>query len=132
MAASSAGTETGTRGPQGPTGATGPQGAQGVSVDTVTINVSNELVITLTDGTVFNLGNVKGDTGPQGPAGTDGTTPDLDIVSGSSLTYHNMSGSTFTSNLLDSDRAEINEIEILLLYLINRHHLQLEFINFNV
>ena len=55
VAASSAGTETGTRGPQGPTGATGPQGAQGVSVDTVTINVSNELVITLTDGTVFNL-----------------------------------------------------------------------------
>ena len=27
-------------------------------------------------------------------------------ISGSSLTYHNMSGSTLTSNLLDSDRAD--------------------------
>jgi len=114
VAASSAGTESGTRGPEGPPGPAGATGAQGVSVSTVTINVSNELIITLSDGTVFNLGNVKGDTGAQGPAGADGadgTTPSLDAISGSTLTYHNLSGSSLTLNLLNSDRAAINDFD---------------------
>jgi len=119
-AGASAGT-SGERGPQGPTGPAGPagadgaDGADGVSVSNVEINDDDELVITLSDGSVFNLGNVKGDTGPQGPAGADGAdgvTPDLDIISGSSATYHNMSASLFTSNLVDADRILAGDVDV--------------------
>lgn len=101
-AASTSGTETGTRGPEGPTGPTGPtgaagaDGADGTSVSNVQINGSNELVITLSDGQVFNLGNVKGDTGDTG------ATPDLDVISGTLATYH-----TF-----DSEKAVFHDLDV--------------------
>lgn len=49
-----------------------PKGEKGIGVKEITINSSNELVITLTDDTVLNLGNVKG---PKGDKGEDGQTP---------------------------------------------------------
>jgi len=79
----------------------GAKGDDGVSVSNVTLNDSYELIITLSDDTVFNLGNVRGATG---------ATPSLDVISGSSATYHTMSGSTATFNLTDTDRIEANDI----------------------
>ncbi len=43
----------------------------GVGVETAVI-INGELIITYSDGTVQNLGNVKGDTGPQGEKGDKG------------------------------------------------------------
>ncbi len=43
----------------------------GVGVETAEI-INDELIITYTDGTVQNLGNVKGDKGPQGEKGDKG------------------------------------------------------------
>ena len=43
----------------------------GVGVESSVI-INDELIITYTDGTVQNLGNVKGDTGPQGEKGEKG------------------------------------------------------------
>ena len=78
-------------------------GQDGISVSNVQL-VDYELVITLSDGQVFNLGNVRGATG------ADGATPNLDVISGSSATYHIMSGTTATFNLTDTDRIEANDI----------------------
>ena len=48
----------------------------GVGVESAVI-INDELIITYTDGTVQNLGDVKGDTGPQGEKGDKGDTPDV-------------------------------------------------------
>ena len=48
----------------------------GVGVETAVI-INDELIIRYTDGTVQNLGNVKGDTGPQGEKGDKGDMPDV-------------------------------------------------------
>lgn len=76
----------------GGTGVQGPRGPQGVSVSNVEINGSNELVITLDDGSVFNLGNVKG---------ADGVTQDLTTISGTLATYHTFDGDKGVFNDLD-------------------------------
>lgn len=63
---------SGPQGPKGEKGETGAAGEDGVSVTKTEINDKGELVITLSDNTVFNLGVVvgaKGDKGEQGPAG---------------------------------------------------------------
>ncbi len=80
-------------------GIAGPQGPAGVSVSDAEL-VNYELILTLSDGSSINLGNVRGAQGP---------SVDLDIISGSMATYHRMSGSTATFNLLDADRAEVND-----------------------
>ena len=85
---------------RGPKGDQGAAGADGVGIATVQL-VDFELIITLTDGTQTNLGNIRGATGP---------TPSLDVISGSLATYHRMSGSTGTFNLMDTDRIEANDI----------------------
>lgn len=48
----------------------------GVGIESAEI-VDDELVITYTDGTVQNLGNVKGEQGPKGEKGDQGETPDV-------------------------------------------------------
>ena len=48
----------------------------GVGIESAVI-VNDELIITYTDGTVQNLGNVKGNTGPQGEKGDKGDMPDV-------------------------------------------------------
>jgi hypothetical protein len=63
----------GPAGPQGPPGPPGPQGEEGISVVYANIgNPTGELLITLSDGTVINAGDVVGPPGPQGEIGHDG------------------------------------------------------------
>lgn len=57
--------------PSGGTGTKGDKGDQGVGVSSIKL-VNYELIITLTDGTVHNLGNVRGEQGAKGDKGTDG------------------------------------------------------------
>lgn len=60
-------------GPQGPPGAPGSSGEAGVSVvDAVVESNPGNLLITLSDGTVINAGNVLGPQGPQGVQGSTG------------------------------------------------------------
>ena len=64
--------------PSGGTGTKGDKGDTGVGVSSIK-SVNYELIITLTDGTVHNLGNIrgekgaKGEKGAQGEKGTNGT-----------------------------------------------------------
>lgn len=90
----------GERGPSGLQGDTGPQGATGVSVTNAQL-VDYELILTLSDGTNINVGNIRGATGP---------AASLDSISGSLAVYHRVSGSTGTLNLLDADRIEMNQL----------------------
>lgn len=65
------------RGPVGPQGIQGPQGTQGdAGQDGTTITSAsistNNLVLTLSDSSTINAGNVRGPIGPQGPQGPQG------------------------------------------------------------
>lgn len=63
----------GVPGPQGPQGPEGPQGLEGVSVVNAIVESNpGDLIITLSDGTTINAGNVIGPQGPQGEPGTAG------------------------------------------------------------
>ena len=62
----------GEQGVQGLTGEPGADGPQGTGISGVFLNGFNELIITLEDGQIMNVGNVQGPdgaTGPHGPAG---------------------------------------------------------------
>ena len=66
--------EQGIQGEKGDTGAAGQDGqngTNGVGVSSVEL-INNELVITLSDTTVINLGNVKGEKGDKGETGAQG------------------------------------------------------------
>jgi len=68
---------TGPTGPQGPAGndgVTGPTGATGTSIQNASINASGDLSLSLTDGSLINVGTVVGPTGPRGYAGSNGPT----------------------------------------------------------
>jgi hypothetical protein len=52
----------GLQGPQGPAGATGPAGANGSSITSATVSVAGRLLVTLSNGTVVDAGNVSGIT----------------------------------------------------------------------
>ena len=85
----------------------------GVGIESAEI-VADELVITYTDGTVQNLGNVKGEQGPQGEKGNQGDTPDVsgfvEKVRGNGHTYQvyaigDLSDSYNDTTLLVEDNA---------------------------
>lgn len=57
--------------PSGGTGTKGDKGDAGVGISSIK-SVNYELIITLTDGTVHNLGNIRGEKGAQGEKGADG------------------------------------------------------------
>lgn len=61
----------GINGTDGINGSDGKDGKDGVGIESVTI-IDNELVITLTDKTEINLGNIKGADGKDGTNGSDG------------------------------------------------------------
>lgn len=64
------GGSTGPQGPQGDPGPQGPQGDPGVSVVNAAVESNpGSLLITLSDGTVIDAGNVLGPQGPQGEPG---------------------------------------------------------------
>lgn len=58
--------------PSGGTGTKGDKGDAGVGISSIK-SVNYELIITLTDGTVHNLGNIRGEKGAQGEKGAKGT-----------------------------------------------------------
>ena len=58
----------------GADGASGADGEDGVGIKTVTLSTAGELSVTLTDNSVFNLGNVKGPKGDKGDKGDTGAT----------------------------------------------------------
>ena len=58
--------------PSGGTGTKGDKGDAGVGISSIK-SVNYELIITLTDGTVHNLGNIRGEKGAQGEKGANGT-----------------------------------------------------------
>lgn len=58
-------------GPQGPQGVQGDAGNDGLTVTGASINTNN-LVLTLSDSSTINAGNVRGPVGPQGPQGPQG------------------------------------------------------------
>jgi hypothetical protein len=59
---------------QGPAGANGVDGAAGLSVVSATVNGSNELILTMSNGTTINAGVIPGIAGPPGPPGPTGAT----------------------------------------------------------
>lgn len=61
-----------------PSGGTDTKGDAGVGVSSIKL-VNYELIITLTDGTVHNLGNVRGEKGEKGD-GTDGVSPTVSVT----------------------------------------------------
>lgn len=65
--------------PSGGTGTKGDKGDAGVGVSSIKL-VNYELIITLTDGTVHNLGNVRGEKGKDGTKGTDGVSPTVSVT----------------------------------------------------
>lgn len=58
--------EQGPKGDTGATGATGAQGPQGVSITNVTINASNHLIVTLSNSTTIDAGEIQGGGGSGG------------------------------------------------------------------
>lgn len=74
-----------------PAGGTGTNGKDGTGIQTVKL-VNYELIVTLTDGTKINLGNVrgadgvkgdkgdKGDPGQDGAKGADGVSPTVEVT----------------------------------------------------
>ena len=65
--------------PSGGTGTKGDKGDTGVGVSSIRL-VNYELIITLTDGTVHNLGNIRGEKGAQGINGTNGVSPTVSVT----------------------------------------------------
>ena len=104
---------TGPQGPAGSTGATGPAGSNGAVGNGVT-NVAitgDELILTYSNTSVQNLGDIKGATGATGatgPAGGGVALTDLSVTTASasgsgSLAYNNGTGvTTFTPPNLSS------------------------------
>jgi len=64
--------DKGEQGDKGDKGDAGNNGAAGVGVKDAVVDENGNLIITLTDGTVYNLGNVTGAKGDKGDAGKDG------------------------------------------------------------
>ena len=70
---------TGATGPQGPTGATGPAGATGpqgpAGLSIRELDITNgDLIVTFTDSSLINVGNIIGPTGATGATGPQGAT----------------------------------------------------------
>ena len=64
--------DQGDKGDKGDKGDAGNNGAAGVGIKDAVVDENGNLIITLTDGTVYNLGNVTGAKGDKGDAGKDG------------------------------------------------------------
>ena len=64
--------EQGDKGDKGDKGDAGNNGVAGVGIKDAVVDENGNLIITLTDGTVYNLGNVTGAKGDKGDAGKDG------------------------------------------------------------
>lgn len=66
----------GPQGEKGNTGAQGPTGPAGNGIRSVRLNPDYSLTINYTNGTSFNVGNIRGEQGPQGMQGIQGIKGD--------------------------------------------------------
>ena len=64
--------DRGAQGERGETGATGATGAQGVGISNIAFNSDYTLTITLTDGSIYTTGSIRGAQGVQGVQGEQG------------------------------------------------------------
>lgn len=95
---------TGSQGPVGPTGPKGDAGAAGKGIASVTINGSGNLIVTYTDSSSTDAGQVKGakgDTGATGATGSQGPA-------GKSVTAANINQTTGELTLTMSDSSIIS------------------------
>ena len=78
----------GTNGVDGVDGAPGQDGADGVSVTGAALNTNDDLIITLSNSTILNVGNVRGPAGADGADGLNGLNgaDGVDGVDGTSYT----------------------------------------------
>ena len=70
---------TGDRGPKGEPGPIGNTGSDGTSISEVILE-NNELIVSLNNGTIFNLGNVQGPQGEVGPQGIQGVQGSQGVI----------------------------------------------------
>jgi hypothetical protein len=96
----------GAQGPQGPQGNTGSTGATGIGITDATVT-SNDLILTYSNTSVQNLGNIRGPIGPQGAdstvAGPQGDTgPQGVSVNGAALSGDNLILTLSNSSTIDA------------------------------
>ena len=130
----------GATGPQGPQGNTGSTGATGTGITNATVT-SNDLILTYSNTSVQNLGNIRGPIGPQGPTGPTGpqatVTGASDTVISSATQYQSLTwdGNTWVnsypsiehlSDVVSTDTVAEDDI---LKY--NSNNSRFEFVNFD-
>lgn len=76
---------------EGVTGGTGVKGDDGVGISDVKL-VNYELIVTLTDGTEHNLGNVRGEKGADGTNGVSPTITVTETATGHTITITDVNG----------------------------------------
>ena len=86
--------EPGAQGDKGDKGDKGDNGADGISVVKTEINEKGELIVTLSDGTVSNLGVVVGKDGEDGKDGNDVGTSEIDATA-AALDYYPLPDGTY-------------------------------------
>ena len=72
----------GATGPQGPQGNVGATGATGNGITTATVNGSGNLLLTYSNTSTQDLGNIKGVTGPTGATGAQGPAGNVLVTTG--------------------------------------------------
>ena len=77
--------------PSGGTGTKGDKGDAGVGVSSIK-SVNYELIITLTDGTVHNLGNIRGEKGKDGTNGVSPTVSVTETTNGHTVAITDVNG----------------------------------------
>lgn len=96
----------GLNGSDGTDGAPGQDGADGVSVTGAALNTNDDLIITLSDSTIINVGNVRGPAGADGLNGLNGADG-LDGADG-------IDGTSYTDADVDlhlnTSTANVNEV----------------------
>jgi hypothetical protein len=89
----------------GATGPQGPTGADGVNVTNASLS-TNDLIITLSNASTINAGNVRGPVGPQGTAGTNGTNG----TDGVSITNTALVGSNLVVTLSNTSTIDAGNV----------------------
>ena len=77
--------------PSGGTGTKGDKGDAGVGISSIK-SVNYELIITLTDGTVHNLGNIRGEKGKDGTNGVSPTVSVTETTNGHTVSITDVNG----------------------------------------
>lgn len=90
----------------GAKGDTGQTGETGVGVSSASVNASNHLIITLTNGTSIDAGYVKGDTGQTGATGATGNGIQSATFANGNLTLHYTDGTSSNAFYVKGDKGD--------------------------